>query len=120
MSDNEMGKRMEENEHLALFLDAYQRATGEQCPTMYGSETPDFIGTDEEGQTVGIELTKLRFAPDERHMRSIIEPGPHDPDAWWRLLELMYKKQQTLTKGNWFKCQRKILVIMLVDTTIAA
>jgi hypothetical protein len=70
--------------------------------------------------TVGIELTQLRFSPDDRHLRSLFEPESHDPDAFWRLLELLHNKEQTLTKGRWSECQRKILVIMLVDTTIEA
>jgi hypothetical protein len=87
---------------------------------MYDSETPDFIGRDATGRTVGIEITQLRFSPDERHMRRIEPPEPHDMDAWWRLLELMHQKDQKLTKGYWPHCDRKILAIVLVDTAIDA
>lgn len=71
VSDSELGKREEEREHLALFLNAYKAATGESFPELYDSETPDFIGFDVAGRTVGIEITQLSFAQDEQHMRRI-------------------------------------------------
>jgi hypothetical protein len=120
MSDSDIGKRMIEEEHLGLFLDAYGAATGEEFPEMTGSETPDFIGCDGQGRTVGIEITQLRFGPEDRHMRRIFPPTAVDHDAWWRLLELMHQKDQTLKKGRWGLCERKILVIMLMDCTIEA
>ena len=120
MSDQEIGKREIEREHLGLFLDAYEHATGETFPEIYDSETPDFIGRDEEGRVVGIEITQLRFAPDEQFMRGIFPPEPHDPDAWRQLLEVMQKKYLTLKKGRWSECERKILVIVLIDTSIEA
>jgi hypothetical protein len=97
----EIGKREIEREHLWLFLDAYQLATGETFSEMYDSETPDFIGRDEAGRTVGIEIAQLRFSPDERHMRRIEPPEPHDMDAWWRLLELMHDKDQKLNVAEY-------------------
>jgi hypothetical protein len=120
MIDLELGKREIEREHLELFLDAYQLATGETFSEMYDSETPDFIGRDEAGRIVGIEITQLRFSPDQRHMRRIYPPESHEMDAWWRLLELMHQKDQKLPKGHWLQCDRKILVIMLVDVSIDA
>jgi hypothetical protein len=120
MSDLELGKREIEREHLGLFLDAYQLATGETFSEIYDSETPDFIGRDEAGRIVGIEIAQLRFSPDEKHMRRIDPPEPHDTDAWWRLLELMHQKDQKLQSGRWPQCERKILVIILVDAAIGA
>src|SRR5713101_303404 len=119
MNDWEIGKREIEWEHLGLFLEAYETVTSETF-ALTGSETPDFIGDDEEGRTVGIEITQLRFSPEGRHARLIFPPEPHDPDAWWRLLELMHQKVQTLSNGRWHLCERKILVIMLIDTSIEA
>jgi hypothetical protein len=87
---------------------------------MYDSETPDFIGRDEAGRIVGIEIAQLRFSPDERHMRRIDPPEPHDTDARWRLLELMHQKDQKLTSGHWPQCERKVLVIILIDAAIGA
>jgi hypothetical protein len=117
-SDSDLGKREEEREHLALFLDAYEAATGESFPELYDGETPDFIGRDTVGQRVGIEITQLRFAPDEQHMRRIDPPGRNDTDAFWRLLDLLHQKDQKLTSGAWPQCERKILVVMLIDAPL--
>lgn len=111
-------KRWEEQEHLALFLRAYEGATNETFLEIEDSETPDFLAEDSAGLRVGIELTQLRFSPEEQFWRSIDKPDSADMDAYFRALELLSKKQSTLTKGNWHLCQRKILVVMLVDTTI--
>ena len=120
MNDWEHGKREIEREHLGLFLDAHEAATGESFLEMIDSETPDFIGRDVLGRVVGIEITQLRFGPDEQHIRRISPPEPADHHAWWRLLDLMHRKNQTLTKGRWPKCERKILVIILIDTSLEA
>jgi hypothetical protein len=120
MSDWEVGKREIEREHLGIFLDAYEAATGETFPEMIDSETPDFIGHDAQGRVVGIEITQLRFAPDQQDMRRIFPPNSTDDDAWFRLLKLLHGKLQKLTKGRWPQCERKILVIMLIDTSLDA
>lgn len=99
MSDHEIGKRKIEREHLELFLKAYKVATGEVFSDLDDCETPDFIGYDENERIVGIEITALRFAPDERHWRHIFTPGPDDIESWRRLLVLMQKKKGTLLKG---------------------
>jgi hypothetical protein len=120
MNDHEIGKREIEREHLCLFLDAYKAATGESFSEIIDSETPDFIVQDGRGRIVGIEITQLRFAPDVQHMRRLFAPEPADHDAWWRLLDLMHSKDQTLPRGRWPECERKILVVMLIDTSLTA
>jgi hypothetical protein len=108
MNDKEIAKREEERDHLSWLLDAYRLGTGETLEVS-DSETPDFVGCDAAGRTVGIEITRLRFGPEDRHVRMIVPPTPTDDDAWWQLLELMHKKELTLTKGHWVQCDRKIL-----------
>jgi hypothetical protein len=117
MNDQAIGKRLAEREDLDLFLEAYERATGETLGHMGDSETPDFVGTDEHGRVVGIEITALRYGPAERHLRSIFLAERRD-DAWWRLLDLMHQKHKTLTGGRWAECERKFLVIMMVVASI--
>jgi len=75
---NETTKRQEnarsEREQLGLFVEAYERATGETFPEIEDSETPDFMGRDAEGRVVGIEITRLRFEQDERFLRRVFAP----------------------------------------------
>lgn len=78
MNDWELGKREIEREHLGIFLDAYEAATGETFAEMIDSETPDFIGRDLQGRVVGIEITQLRFSPDKQDARRIFPPNPTD------------------------------------------
>lgn len=115
MNDAEIGKREQEREHLTLFLSAYARIGGENF-SLFDSETPDFLGRDSEGRTVGIELTQLRFSPQERGGRSIFGRGLVDHDAYWKLLDLLNSKQRILAR--WPQCERRILVVMLIDTSL--
>lgn len=119
MNDQNLGKRMLEGEDLDLFLEAYELATGETLTDVAGGETPDFIGEDAAGHSVGIEITTLRFEQDERFLRRINPPEPGNLDAWMRLVELMRKKTRKLGIGSWAECDRKILVIVMVDVSLA-
>jgi hypothetical protein len=119
MGDSQFGKRLEEREHLDLFREAYELATGEALPHMEDSETPDFIGNDAQGCVLGIEVTKFRFEQDERVLRRAFAPGPGDFGACCRLLKLMHKKALTLAGGRWRDCERKILVVIMIDVSIA-
>ena len=120
MSDWDISKREIERDHVSLFLESHRRATGEQIELVAETDPPDFIGRDADGNTVGIEMTQLRFSPRERSYRTIFPPAAHDQDAFMGILALMHKKGLTLAKGNWHRCSRKILVIVLVDATLEA
>ena len=61
-TDWDIGKREIERDHLSYFLNLHRRATGEKIEIVAESETPDFIGRDADGNSVGIELTQLRFS----------------------------------------------------------
>lgn len=108
---------MLEEEDLLYFLASYEAATGETFPEMASSETPDFIGRDVQGRIVGIELTKLKFDPGYMFWQRAIEKREwaEDEDAFWRILELLHAKTEKLSTGSWPECERKILVIQLVD-----
>jgi hypothetical protein len=116
--DSDLGKREVEREHLTLFRDAYETATGESFPELHDSETPDFIGRDIAGRRVGIEITQLRFSPDEQVSRRIGLVSDDASDTFWLLLGLLHQKGQKLIKGWWPQCERKILVVMAVDSPL--
>jgi len=119
-TDWDIGKREIERDHLGYFLDSHRRATGEEIEIVAESDTPDFIGRDADGNSVGIELTQVRFSPAERYMRRIFPPEAHDFDAFMEVLALMHKKDRTVRRGNWHLCKRRILVIVLIDTDLHA
>jgi hypothetical protein len=68
---------------------------------------------------VGFEITRLRFEQDERFLRRAFAPDPGDGGAWLWLLELVNQKAQMLADGRWPDCARKILVVIMVDVSIA-
>jgi hypothetical protein len=119
MSDQQIGKREIKREYLDLFLEAYERATGETFLELIDSETPDFIARDKNNLLAGIEITSLRFSPEVRQMRSISPARPGDFDAWYQLHALIVNKERSLLQGRWPECARKILVIVMLDASIA-
>lgn len=118
MNDQQFAKRAREQEDLELFIEAHELATGEAFADLTGGETPDFTADDAEGRVVGVEITTFRFEQDARFFRRISASRLFDPEACSWLSDLVEKKSGTLTDGRWPNCDRKILVIMMVDISI--
>ena len=81
--------------------------------------TPDFLARDEAGNLVGIEIVRLKFHPDAMFWRRTYdrEDWIDHNDAHWRIIEIPHDKESKLGKGSWPLCKRKILVIVLIDST---
>jgi hypothetical protein len=58
MSDNDLGKKLVEEEHLLQFLDAYDTVTGVALTIHSRRESPDFICAYPSGELVGVELAR--------------------------------------------------------------
>jgi hypothetical protein len=66
MTDDDLGKKLVEEEHLVQFLDAYQTTTGVALTIQSRSESPDFICAYPSGELVGVELAR---SPHDYEMR---------------------------------------------------
>src|SRR5713101_6882110 len=58
MSDNNLGKKLVEEEHLLQFLDAYEDATGVALTIRSRAESPDFVSAYPSSELVGVELAR--------------------------------------------------------------
>jgi len=58
MSDNDLGKKLVEEEHLFQFLDAYETVTDVALTIRSRRESPDFICALPSGGLVGVELAR--------------------------------------------------------------
>jgi hypothetical protein len=58
VSDNDLGKKLVEEEHLLQFLDAYQTVTGTGLRLHCRFESPDFLCVYPFGEIVGVELAR--------------------------------------------------------------
>ena len=58
MSDNDLGKKLVEEEHLLQFLDAYHTITGTGLSLQCRFESPDFLCDYPSGELVGVELAR--------------------------------------------------------------
>jgi len=118
--DREESKKIHEEIALDFIRRAYQAVAGETFEDIRPSETPDFLASDSKGRTVGIELTRLKFSPDEMWARQVMrrDQWADDNDSAWRLLGLLHAKGLKLQSGSWPGCQRKILFVQVEDSTL--
>jgi hypothetical protein len=121
MSDQELGKKMIEEEELYLFLDAYAIATGDYLGCVRPSERPDFICGRSDSSLVGVELTRIMRDPDSalwdrimnyREFRDPMEANDHI----WPMAEWKSKK---LKAGKWDCSNNTILVLQVMDCPLS-
>ena len=58
MSDDDLGKKLVEEEELLQFLEAYETITGELLTILNRGESPDFTCERPSGQVIGVELAR--------------------------------------------------------------
>lgn len=121
MSDQELGKKMVEEEELYLFLDAYQYVTGQRLTPVGRSERPDFICKRPDGTLVGVELTTVMRDPEsaswDRIMNGQEFADPADTnDAIWATAE---HKSWKLRAGNWHHANDTVLVLQVMDCPLS-
>lgn len=115
---NERIKKEAELEALGYFLEAYEIATGKTFKIRETTESPDFVCTQQDGEQVGIELTKVRRGhPDEILWDEIVKKKTsmsHD-QALQMIQRQAYEKEKKRRKPYWKLPESCILVIELVD-----
>jgi len=119
MSEQEIGKKEIEMMELLPFLDARKFITGEILSLIVGfsTENPDFICVHDEGQLIGVELTKVT----EEHEKAIfdrIKYGEVQIDQY-RTKEiikyLIERKEKARSQRYTEKATENILVLQLVN-----
>lgn len=120
MSDQYHWKKMNERGDLDLFLAAYAEATEESLTVAEERETPDFVCERENGQRVGVELTKIIAHPETRLWHRIFGDGPLGcpGDISSDIFKAASEKADKLRKGGW-KVSETILAIQLFDNPLS-
>lgn len=67
-----MPNKDQELKDIELFVDAYERATGERLVFEGPGESPDAIYRRSDASIVGIELTEVRRSPDDAFWQSVL------------------------------------------------
>ncbi len=120
MSDQYNGKKEVEKGELDLFLDAYELATGIRLEITFGTESPDFICIQPNGEKIGVELTKITRDPRDASWEIILEKK-EEMDSYEALEEmqrLVDKKEKTRVKWYNKNVEKTILVFQLIDCSI--
>ena len=104
MSDSDIGKRMVEEEQAELFLEEYNRISGDSLKIINKLERPDFICVRASGEGVGLEATWVPTNPDD-----VI----HDLYA-----SVVKKEQRRTAPADWTLRNATILVLIVTDASI--
>lgn len=117
MSDQEIGKKMCEENDLEYFIDAYEYVTGEKLVIVSRSEKPDFI-CEKNGCQIGIELTKVIRDPQSAFWDKAInkQESMDSSDALNFIYKNIKSKTEKTAKGNWIE---SALVLQLMDSPLS-
>jgi hypothetical protein len=121
VSDQEIGKKEIERDELALFLEAYEHATGERLKLGASGENPDFVCTRADGSWVGIELTKIRRDHHVARLERILARKETMGD--YEMLEFIAHQLERKEKARASRYVKRvpetILVLQLVDGSLS-
>lgn len=123
MSDQDLGKKMVEEEELSYFLEAYKGAVYEYltCDLFGRSERPDFICKRPDGTPVGVELVKVMRDQRDAQADLVLDArefmdGGHAMDMAYFMLRRKEKKRR---QADWGLPDNTILVLQFVDCPIS-
>jgi hypothetical protein len=121
MSDQELGKKIVEEEDLYLFFEAYADATGEVLTSIEASERPDFVCQRAEGTIIGVELTKIMRDPESALWDNVINKqefrdNADANEAIYLAAEWKSRKQKI---GNWQHPNNTILILQVMDCPLS-
>src|SRR5580692_6301845 len=108
-------RKEEEVEDIEIFLDAYERATGEKLEIDEVEESPDAICRRPDGSLVGVEHTRIRRSPEAAHWAAVLD---HQDEMGFdetldEIDRMISQKCQLLSK---FRTQHNILLIALYES----
>ena len=117
MSDQDIGRKMVEEEELRLFLEAYEHATTEPLCLASRSESPDFVCTRPNGEEVGVELTRVTRSPAEEFVdRVLLRQDQQEPqEALAEVFDLLQRKEVKRARLYDRLATSTILVLQLFD-----
>ncbi len=121
MSDQDVGKKMVEENELEYFIDAYKYVTGEELVVVDRGEKPDFVCERADGTCVGIELTKIMRDPETAHWEAVLNHQEYMSSQ--AALDLVYetvaKKAEKTTRNDRIGINNTILVLQLMDCPLS-
>jgi hypothetical protein len=108
-------RKEEEVADIEVFLEAYERATGEELLIEEVGESPDAVCRRPDGTLIGVEHTRVRRSPEIAHWQSVLDHrGEMDTyDTLEEIVRLIIQKGD-LRKN--FLTKRNVLLIALYES----
>jgi hypothetical protein len=111
--NNDLGKKLVEEEHLLQFLHAYQIITGIALSISSRGESPDFVCTRPSGELVGVELARSPHDYETRvDDRIWADRTLSSFDLLASVASIVATKEEKRQSNHW---QDTILVVELLD-----
>jgi len=120
MNDKEIGKKEVERMELNPFLEAYKHSTGKAIEFCWGSENPDFICERDNGEQIGIELTKVMRDPRDQIWERILfrKEKPDSYEILETICNLIEKKEKARKERYVNSVKNTILVLQIMDGSL--
>lgn len=121
MNDKELGKKLNEEEELFYFLEAYKDVVEESLSYSFGRhERPDFICNRPDGTRVGVELVRVMRDPMLAQADYILDriDFMDSEKAVEMLYQMIEKKEKKRCEPDWALPDNAILVIQFVDCPV--
>ena len=120
MNDKEIAKKEIERMELDPFLDAYKQTAGRSIEYCWGSENPDFICVQDNGEQIGIELTKVMRDPRDKFLEHIFfrKEEPDSYETIETIFHLIEKKEKARNKRYVNSVEDTILVLQIMDGSL--
>jgi hypothetical protein len=115
VADDRRFRKEEEIEDIEIFLEAYERATGEALRIEDIDESPDAICIRPDGTLVGVEHTRVRRSPDAAHWDSVFHRRD-EMDVGETLDEIARLIAQKAERRKNFSTSRNILFVALYES----
>jgi hypothetical protein len=122
VSDQDIGKKMCEEEKLLSFLDAYKEVVEDYLSYSFGRcERPDFICYRTDGTKVGVELVRIMRDPRDAQADYMLDKIEFmdGEEAMEMLYDMIEKKEKKRHQPDWDIPDNTILVLQFVDCSIA-
>jgi len=122
MSDQDIGKKMIEEQKLLSFLDAYKEVVEDYLSYGFGRcERPDFICYRTDGTKVGVEFVRIMRDPRDAQADYILDRKEFmdSEEAMEMVYDIIEKKEKQRHQPDWNLSNNTILVLQFVDCSIS-
>lgn len=119
-SEIDAAKKGREQLFAEQFLEARTEAIGQALYVLAADESPDFICTDDRGESIGLEIAQVTHGPIAAHWAAVLDGQNEIPpfDAQALIYNLLQRKEKARQERYSRKVAECILLLVLAENSI--